>query len=176
MWERERERDGQFKCIKFNLSYSFPLITPPLWTGIWFSQVLLNWLLRFEWESNNMRTHTPKPFLHIFFLCRYEQRYLSPSCSHLSWWPWGHCPCLWSLTAAKEPLCNQHSSRQTIVVCVCVCVCTLAELTMSPVGNFKEWTLQRPIKAAKHSQRVNIWLIPQHSCWELTHSCTHTQV
>ncbi len=121
--ERERERDGQFKCIKFNLSYSFPLITPPLWTGIWFSQVLLNWLLRFEWESNNMRTHTPKPFLHIFFLCRYEQRYLSPSCSHLSWWPWGHCPCLWSPTTAKEPLCNQHSSRQTIVVSVCVCVC-----------------------------------------------------
>ncbi len=61
----EWERDGQFKWIKLNLSYSFPLITPYIWAGIWFSQVLLNWLLIFEWESDNVHTHNP--FLHIFF-------------------------------------------------------------------------------------------------------------
>lgn len=171
-----------------SISYSFPLLTPPLWAGIWFSQVLLNWLLRFESESDNIYTHTHTHTIYVcvracvcfLSFCRYEQGYLSPSCSHLSWWPRGCCPCLWSPSAVMEPLCNQHSSLLSsllwtlLCVCVRVCVCTLAELTMSPVGNFKEWTLQRPIKAAKRTQRVNIWLIPQHSRWELTHTHAYT--
>jgi len=157
--------DGLFKWIKLNLSYSFPLMTPPLWAGIWFSQVLLNWLLRFESESDNARAHTHHLF-DFFFLSVFMSKDIWALAVHI--WADDHGAAVHVSGLPPPSVINiPPFSCWTLV---CLCVCTLAELTMSPVGNFKEWTLQRPIKAAKRTQRVNIWLIPQHSRWELTHT------